>query len=285
MVALVLVNPPRDPLPPRKVEAKSLKVQQDTSGPTTHLVVLGPSDYEYRIVSLSVILDFPGWDVSGLPSELPIKTPDIESVQVKSLKQADGTSVARVQVRLVQSLPLRVYAQGPSVHLILDAPSETAGSVPLTKVGPSETSVPQPSPSPAPTRSPAPMQSQDLMPPAPGGGQEEARTHRASLILGITHSRRGAQLIVTIRANGSLVYKDFVIHGPDRLVVDFSDVLLSPSVRAVSVDDPPVRRIRAAQFSLSPRVVRLVVDLLSPMPYRIVNDSAGASLLMDYSSR
>ena len=88
------------------------------------------------------------------------------------------------------------------------------------------------------------------------------------------------QLSFTIRADGTLRYQDFFLGNPDRLVVDFVDVVSRAALRNMEVNEGPVRKVRLAQFSAaSPKVARLVLDLSARAPYRIVEGSDGLKIV------
>ena len=88
-------------------------------------------------------------------------------------------------------------------------------------------------------------------------------------------------LAFTVKADGRLQYRDFLLAGPDRLVVDFADVTraLERQGRSRSEQDP-VRKVRLGQFSAAaPKVARLVLDLSKKAPYRIIDGSDGVRIV------
>jgi type IV pilus assembly protein PilQ len=96
----------------------------------------------------------------------------------------------------------------------------------------------------------------------------------------VSSGHEGEQLAITIKADGSLRYQDFFLGNPDRLVVDFSDVVSRAAVRSLDVNEGPVKKARIAQFSAAlPKVARLVLDLSSRAPYHIVEGSDGVKIL------
>lgn len=70
---------------------------------------------------------------------------------------------------------------------------------------------------------------------------------------------------VLIEGDTPFRYSDFVLRSPDRVVIDIYDAVLEPSVSTVDVADSVVKRVRAAMNR--PGVVRVVVDLASPLGY------------------
>jgi len=68
---------------------------------------------------------------------------------------------------------------------------------------------------------------------------------------------------VTLESDTALTARHFVMHQPERLVIDVEGLVLSPQlrdlVRKVRNDDPYIAGVRVGQFQ--PKVVRLVIDL------------------------
>src|SRR6266542_4861302 len=96
-------------------------------------------------------------------------------------------------------------------------------------------------------QTPAPTAVVEL--PARGAG------HAASRIVALSQADDDGRLSFDVKADGTLKYQDFFLGNPDRLVIDFKDVLRSASIRTLDVNKGPVRKVRLAQFSAaSPRV-------------------------------
>ncbi len=83
--------------------------------------------------------------------------------------------------------------------------------------------------------------------------------------------------------SGSMHYKLFRLHGPERIVIDMNRVSLQSDLKKLALPDPVIKEIRHG--SSSPNVVRIVIDvkekvqprsfLLKPMkgkPHRLVVD-------------
>ena len=87
-------------------------------------------------------------------------------------------------------------------------------------------------------------------------------------------------LAFTVKADGRLKYKDFLLPNPERLVVDFADVSAKAPIRSLEVGETPVRQVRLGQFSAqAPKVARLVVDLSAKSPYRIIDGADGVRIV------
>lgn len=66
-----------------------------------------------------------------------------------------------------------------------------------------------------------------------------------------------------------------IISGPERLVIDIPNAGPGPALRNFAVNQGEVRRVRVSQFSTTPLVTRIVVDLNEPQWYRIVPNRSG----------
>ena len=100
-----------------------------------------------------------------------------------------------------------------------------------------------------------------------------------AMLLGAHGVARGASIVavrlwpaldytrVTIESDQALQATHLLTQAPQRLVVDISNLELSPALRelvgAVRADDPFITGVRVGQFQ--PRVVRLVFDLKQPV--------------------
>ncbi len=103
---------------------------------------------------------------------------------------------------------------------------------------------------------------------------------KATSILGVSRDEEAGLLAFTVKADGRLRYRDFLLPSPDRLVVDFADVVARSSVRTLMVGQDPVRKVRLGQFSATaPKVARLVLDLSHKAPYRIIDGADGVRIV------
>src|SRR5439155_1241401 len=105
---------------------------------------------------------------------------------------------------------------------------------------------------------------------------------KAQRILGVSQGSETGQLAFTIKADGTLRYQDFFLGNPDRLVIDFVDVVSRAPIRNMEVNQDPVRKVRLAQFSAaSPKVARLVLDLSARAPFRLFADISGLNIVVN----
>jgi type IV pilus assembly protein PilQ len=245
-------------------------IRQESTDRSTRLVVecTGPLAYTYYSPDpLTLVVDIPEVDASQVPARVNVGTREVESLRVTSLARADGRNLARVEVRLASLVPYQIFSKDKALNLVFERPSTLASAAEA--------------PAPAPETPPVAARAAEPVPPAPAPAAAPALSGaRASRIVAVSRDEIDGLLAFTVKADGRLKYRDFVIPNPDRLVVDFADVTARSSVRSIEVGENPVRKVRLGQFSAdSPRVARLVVDLSEKAPYRIIDGTDGVRIV------
>jgi type IV pilus assembly protein PilQ len=82
---------------------------------------------------------------------------------------------------------------------------------------------------------------------------------------------------IRIGIRGAVEVKDFLLTGPDRLVLDLVGARLTGALALYDgVDRAGIRNIRYAQFS--PTIVRVVIDLAGPKDYSLESSEAGVRI-------
>lgn len=74
---------------------------------------------------------------------------------------------------------------------------------------------------------------------------------------------------IEVEASEQVVPQSQVLTGPDRLVIDFPNAVLSTQVRSQSVDRGQVKAVRVGLFQAKPPIARIVLDLKSAQSYQI----------------
>jgi type IV pilus assembly protein PilQ len=272
-------------------------IRQETGDRQTRLIVscTGPLAYTYYTPDpLTLVVDVPEVDSSKVPARINVGTAEVESVRVTNMARADGRSLARLEIRLASLVPYQIFSKGTELNMVFERPASTAAAPAAAAPAPAG---PAPAPAAAAPAAPAMEQVAAVAPdapptekpiepeahPAPAHAAEPARTaprHPATRILSVLQSAERGNLAVTVRADGSLRYQDFFLGNPDRLVVDFKNVVSRSAIRSIEVNQGPVRKVRLAQFSAAdPKVARLVLDLSSRAPYRIVDAADGVKIV------
>jgi hypothetical protein len=99
-------------------------------------------------------------------------------------------------------------------------------------------------------------------------------------LLEVRLTSRDDEMAIVVQADGPLRYRDFLVENPDRLVLDLPGVINRARMRGLDVNRGGVRRLRLSQYSVTPLVTRLVLDLLGPVTHRIVDEAAGLTILI-----
>jgi type IV pilus secretin PilQ/predicted competence protein len=295
-------------------------IRQEANERSTRLMVecSGPLAYTYYSPDpLTLVVDIPEVDASKIPSRISVGTREVDSLRVSSLARADGRNLARLEVRLASLVPYQIFSKGKELTLIFDRPTATASaasSVPPPPPLPAAAPAPAPASGasteslpaepPAQTVADAPVKTEpqvfvpskrapaEPLPPSlkvslppkadahPKAEKAPLTGPRATQILAVMPSTEGGTLGFTVKADGHLRYQDFFLGNPDRLVVDFPDVLAKAPVRSLDVNKDPVRKVRLGQFSAGPpKVARLVLDLSNRAPYHIVDGADGLKIV------
>ena len=247
-------------------------IRQESTDRSTRLVIecTGPLAYTYYSPDpLTLVVDIPEVDASQVPARINVGTREVESIRVTSLARADGRNLARVEVRLASLVPYQIFSKDKALNLVFERP---ASLVTAAEPAPAEPARAAGAPQPVASAAPAPR------PAAPAMGP------KASRIVAISRDEIGGLLAFTVKADGRLSYRDFMLPNPDRLVVDFADVTARASTRSIEVGENPVRKVRLGQFSAeSPKVARLVLDLSGRAPYRIIDGADGVRIVFGES--
>jgi type IV pilus assembly protein PilQ len=273
-------------------------IRQEATERSTRIIIECSGALAYTYYSpdpLTLVVDVPEVVAGSVPSRINIGTREVESLRVTQMARADGRSLARIEVRLASLVPYQVFSKGRSLNLVFERGAAVAKAEPPVKA---------PEPKVEAKAEPQKPETAEPVPAAPAPAEQAARPTvfeprageparsdkpyvlapktsgvRATKILGVTPSDEDGQLAVTIRADGALKYQDFFLGNPDRLVVDFKDVTSRAPYKA-DVQKDPVRMVRLGQFSAaSPKVARLVLDLTSRKPYRILEAGDGVKIV------
>ncbi len=242
-------------------------LRQETGDASTRLVIVGSAQPSFTYHSpdpLTLVVDIANADSSRLPARLEVATREIESLRVSSLARGDGRTTARVEVRLAALAPFTVEEAGHDLVITVSRPSAE------NAIEPAE---PQALPPAPPARTLAP----------PMNPSETNSAPKATRISGVT-MLSGGQVGYHVEGNGTLRPETFFLKNPNRLVIDFPDVITTRGPRL-----PPatgvVTAIRLAQFSTAPpRVARLVLEVERSTPYDLVPDDTGVAIILGQGS-
>src|SRR5687768_11810232 len=108
-------------------------IRQEIADDSTRLVVVsnGSMPYtSYAVDPLTLIVDMPDVDVSKVPAQIKVGTPEVESLRVTTMARGEGRSLARLEVRLARRVPYSVYAKDKTLNLVFERAPEARASAP-----------------------------------------------------------------------------------------------------------------------------------------------------------
>ena len=241
-------------------------LRQETSDTSTRLVIAGsakPTFTHHSPDPLTLVVDIADADSTRLPARLEVATREVESLRVSSLARGDGRSTARVEVRLAALAPFTVEESGNDVVIVVSRANASAGAT---------------ASAPEPQALKAPAAAASARPVATKASAKSVDAPRATRISGVS-KLAGDQVGYHVEGNGTLKPETFFLKNPNRLVVDFPDVIAARGP-ALPEAVKPVKGLRLAQFSAAPpRVARLVLDVDGSTPYHLVPDATGVSIV------
>jgi hypothetical protein len=89
--------------------------------------------------------------------------------------------------------------------------------------------------------------------------------------LGLLKSSAGTQ--IEIQTSRRVIPLTQVLTDPDRLVIDFSDAVPSPQIRALTVNRGGVKSVRVGRVADKPPITRVVIDLTAPQSFQLLPSS------------
>jgi hypothetical protein len=100
--------------------------------------------------------------------------------------------------------------------------------------------------------------------------QLNASAAPAATLSHITVTGAHHDLGVAITTTAPITPRIEIVTEPARLIVDLPDVLPSAGLRKIFVNRGKLKDIRVGLLSANPRITRVVLDLLAPIPYRLL---------------
>jgi type IV pilus assembly protein PilQ len=290
------------------VEPGRTRVWFETSGTVLYT--------QYSPDPLTLVVDLPGVDVSGIAERTVIGSREVESILVKRLEGVNGKSLSRVEIKLGSLVPYQISASQHALTVLFEGVESDTPEPPSPGL---ESLMPNESGEPIGDGEAETIESTDLMEPARTNGSIDEDKHQeapakivesqssetlietqkiesptavdysplpaASFVQSVTHSVDDGLLTVTVDADGRLNYTSFRLDNPSRLVFDFNDVTNRVRRANVDVGALGVSRIRIAQFrSASPRITRLVFDLDGDVPHRAVERGESIEIMFASTS-
>jgi hypothetical protein len=219
-----------------------------------------PVTYQFRQSDRWLVVSV---DVAGPPS--PVVVGNVET--------------AEPAPELLASSPPPAPAPAPAPAAPAPPPPVVAAPAPA----PAPARAPALLPPPAPAPAPAPAASPPAVAPAPAPPAPRVASvpgpARIARIRRINPAGSADEVRVTVESDGPLTPRAFVLADPLRLVVDFENTATDLGQVSIPAGGPLVARVRSSQLRVSPTpVVRVVLDLLKPVSYRVEPHAGGATI-------
>ncbi len=100
-----------------------------------------------------------------------------------------------------------------------------------------------------------------------------ASTAQKAQIRHVAVVKSGDGLQIEIQTSQRVMPLTQVVTDPDRLIIDFSDTVPGPELRALTVNKGAVKGVRIGRVTINPPVTRVVVDLKAPLPFQLFPSS------------
>ena len=100
-----------------------------------------------------------------------------------------------------------------------------------------------------------------------------ASTAQKAQIRHVAVVKSGDGLQIEIQTSQRVMPLTQVVTDPDRLIIDFSDTVPGPELRALTVNKGAVKGVRIGRVTINPPVTRVVVDLNAPLPFQLFPSS------------
>ena len=276
------------------VEPSQTRVWLETTGAVLYT--------HYSPDPLTLVIDLPGVDVSGLPERTVVGSREVESILATSLDGVGGRRLSRIEIKLATIAPYDITGSEHALNVSFnggEAP-EPRTMPPLAALEAAAPSEPVQDPLPRVDARPqsgaaaddiddidhveeivaapvAEIREQPIAPPP----LKTFKSHPASAISNISHELIGDVLTVRLDADGQLVPSVFTLDDPPRLVFDFDGILNEVPRAALTIEELGIARIRVAQYrSADPRVTRIVFDLDDEVTHRMSYQEKGLEIAL-----
>ena len=267
LVGLISLNgmsapdPSAEASPPVRLLAVGAPAASD--GSTLEIQASGPFSFtSYQPHPRGVIVDLAGVVAERAAAPAVSGVDWVAGYRVLPFRNAGGRPVLRLELSLASDCEVR-FTQAQPALLRVACPSAAGQSAPAAPAKPAVL--------------PASMQAKSQRPAATSEGPVRVSRIRVG--------QEESGVVVDVDASGPVAYQVKTLSNPTRLVIDLSEAILQARQRQFAVDNPTaaVIGVRVAQFKNQPPVTRLVVDLLSLVPYEVNQTPAGLRITLQPS--
>ena len=222
-------------------ELLNLRTAVDQKTTTLFLQISAPVDFTPAWVgSRMYAIDLTGVTTGRSSNSQPLLSPLVSSYRVLNYQGAGGAPHVRLEVTLKQEAQVEAKQSQEGIEI------QFRGASAQTSVTDSSASGNAPSAPPT-------------------------RATRATAIRKVQVAKRGdnSAVEVEIFGDGALDFRTMQLSNPERLVLDILNVTNRIQQRDLPINTPPLRAVRVGQFSRSPMVSRVVLDLDSKTPFQV----------------
>ena len=272
-------------------KANTATVNLRTTGSFTHK--------EYRPEEHLLLIDLAGVTAdAAVERTATLSSAVLKSYKLSSYTSASGSEVTRIQLELGEQVTADVNDVSGGLQVLLtgggpatadssavvssdassSAPATVEVTVAVSKPTPAEISnSPQRAPEAVPVGKDAGAQQSapvaaavtppERSPQHPVGPSEAGSRLTPATIRNVRVQRGQGTLDVIIEGPNSA--RPFLLKNPDRLVLDFNNAVLRPSVRNIPVHGRDVLQVRVGRFQAEPPLARIVIDLSGPRDFDV----------------
>jgi N-acetylmuramoyl-L-alanine amidase len=128
--------------------------------------------------------------------------------------------------------------------------------------------------------------SEPVKPPVPVKQPEPVNDSAANLVVEprVTNVTFADEKLI-VQLNAPVKWTSYLLDKPDRLVIDLPGMILDEKVsKSQSSKLKAIAQVRSAQNSVSPALVKVVVDFNTKVPYKITEQSALKQIVIDFTT-
>ena len=227
----------------------------------TKIVLEAKAPISYEVVSdaksLDYVLHIKDLDLSNLPKELVIDTAQVKAIRF--YKEGDSYYL---KIQRISLFPCEIKTEGGKLQVLIEGVNAEK----------QETPVPEVKPEAAPSKAEPVVEKKQV---EIKKVAEETKTasvpaKKATKLQKVAFASEGGANKVTFYADGKIAYKSFILHNPERIVIDLYDLNVTMKEKQTTGNTDLVDKIRVGLFQVSPtKIVRAVVDIKKAANYNV----------------
>jgi type IV pilus assembly protein PilQ len=269
-------------------QLNSVQVEAAPNGMTVNLRTTGSFAHkEYRADQHLMLVDLAGVTAdAAVQRTAALSSAILKGYKLSSYTSASGSEVTRIELQLGDDVSVDVQDQSDGLQVLLKsgvkpvlAPSATsstgkvAGSSAASPALPAYAKpvvkdsykVTAMSPAAKPAAAPA-VNSPAAQPKSQPRVMASKTAPAAIRNVSVRHGNGTLDVII----DGPSEARPFLLKQPDRLVLDFSNVVAKTAIKKIAVNSKDVLQVRVGRFQAEPPVTRVVIDLSGPREFDLV---------------